>query len=163
MSTREYAAQGGQKVRADEHCRLWVTRNRGKDNEYDQRVSSAFIVVSEGHNRDNGGASLQLYLKATNGKWNEEFIARKDLTKSDVQGRLVSAGLLPGDWKIIQHVLQNIDPPDKFFALERAGGPTSTTLRLVATYCPTTARQGQPSPPSPISMWGGLWKAPGRC
>ena len=79
------------------------------------------MVVSEGHNRDNEGASLQLYVKATNGKWNEVFIARKDLTKSDVQGRLVSAGLLPGDWKIIQHVLQNIDPPDKFFSLERAG------------------------------------------
>lgn len=121
-SVKSYAANGGMALRSDENCELWITRNRGKENQYEQKVSSALIVAGEGYNSLNVGSCLHIVVRSTAGIWNELLIPRAELVGgANLQGRLQDAGMLPGDWKVLLHLFQNIDPPRKFIRLESAG------------------------------------------
>jgi uncharacterized protein (DUF927 family) len=117
-----YSENGGKFVYTEDDCSMFILKNRGKDNEYSVRVSSPIIIGAEGHNTANESACLQLLVRSTTGAWNEIYVPRKDLVGgAALQGRLQDAGVLPGDYAILLHILQNVVPLRRFERLEHAG------------------------------------------
>lgn len=118
-----YALATGKRVESDLDCSAHIRRNRGKKNEeYTERVCSPIIICGEGHNPRDGGACLEILVRTTKQSWNRTFVARSELTTGPtVQSRLQDAGLRVGDWKVLLHLLQNVEPQRKFARLENAG------------------------------------------
>lgn len=122
LSIAKYAGDGGKHVHTNDDCELFIERNTGKDNAYDQKVSSPLMVVGEGHNNADGAACLQVLVKTTKGTWTEVFLPRGELVNGgQTQARLQSVGLRPGAYDVLLHMFQNIDPRRKFKRLEHAG------------------------------------------
>lgn len=123
LAIARYAASSGKQISTNDDCEIFIVRNKGdKQKEYEARVCSPIIICGEGHNEADGGACLQILVKSTKGTWIEVFARRADLTSGGlIQSRLQDAGLRPGDWAALLHILQNVDPPRKFKRLEHAG------------------------------------------
>ncbi len=117
-----YVDDGGKSTFTNDDCSLFAIKNRGKDNEYTIRICSPIIIGAEGHNISSESACLQLLIQSTTGAWNEIFVPRKDLVGgAALQGRLQDAGLRPGDFAVLLHILQNVVPMRQFERLEHAG------------------------------------------
>lgn len=120
LAIKNYADLSNVPIRADDGGEIWL-RTKKKNNQ-EVRASSKIIICGEGHEPSDGGACLELLIKATNGAWNRIFVSRADLvTGKELQGRLQAVGLLPGKYPALLHLLQNVDPPHKFTRLTTAG------------------------------------------
>lgn len=120
FTVKAYGLRVGVVIEADDDLEIWVTE--GKEKPIQRLVSSPLMVVSEGYNHKQGGACLELLIKSTTGQWKTLFVPRAELIGGkDLQPKMQSMGLLPGKFSTILHMLQNIDPPEKFFRVEHAG------------------------------------------
>lgn len=116
-----YIEDAGKFAFTDDDCSVIVVKKRGEI-EYTARVCSPIIIGAEGHNTSNESACLQLLIQSTTGAWNEIFVPRKELISgAALQGRLQDAGLRPGDYPALLHILQNVVPLRQFERLEHAG------------------------------------------
>ena len=122
LTVKVYGERAGIDIEAGDSLEIWVTTLDQNKNPMQRTVSSPLIIVSEGYNHKQGGACLELLIKSTTGEWNPLFIPRAELVQGkDLQAKMQSMGLLPGKFSTILHMLQNVDPPAKFFRLEHAG------------------------------------------